>query len=418
MSAMGRLGRFSFCCTFALAVLAGCGNGDDNGDGGGAVSNTEPDSAFTTISPVGSIQYLGREYVPVCMNGSPYHFFVKRGSVNKLVMYYQGGGACWEQLTCSFPSCDTNVDPQGSDNPNNFGSGFADLTNPANPFRDWHIVFVSYCSCDVHFGDSAQDYPLHVEHRGYHNARVAEKWARDLFPNPEVVFVTGSSAGAYGAWFHAPLLHDAWPNAQFHVLADAGNGVITPEFLREYFPNWNFAANLPPDIPGLAEVLEEERGIVGYTEVIANRFPQTNWAQYSTAFDGGFGGQTSFYNIMLNQNMPAQSLVWWNASCAFNAQMRAQAIDTAARVPSNYRYYIGTGSRHTTWGNNKVYSDTTGGVPTIVDWVNEMLANGPGWTNVECTNCGLLLPGDPRPDPLQAPFEQAGDDVVIQCDAP
>jgi hypothetical protein len=56
--------------------------------------------------------------------------------------------------------------------------------------------FVSYCSCDVHFGDAAQEYPPHVEHRGYQNSRIVEKWAREHFVNPEQIFVTGSSAGA------------------------------------------------------------------------------------------------------------------------------------------------------------------------------------------------------------------------------
>ena len=88
--------------------------------------------------------------------------------------------------------------------------------------------------------------------------------------------------------------------------------------------------------------------------------------------------------------------------------MRQQAQDTSAAVPTNYRYYIGTGSRHTMFGSNKVYTDTTGGVPTIVGWVNAMLNSSPpslvdpAWDNVECTNCGLLLSGDPRPSPLTA----------------
>jgi hypothetical protein len=119
-------------------------------------------------------------------------------------------------------------------------------------------------------------------------------------------------------------------------------------------------------------------------------------------------------------NNPIAALSWHTASCAFNARMREQAYETAAAVPANYRYYIGTGSRHTMWGSNKVYGDTTGGVPPIVDWVNAMLDStgtspDPAWTNVECTNCGLLLPGDPRPNPLVAPFTQVGPDVVIQC---
>ncbi len=335
-------------------------------------------------------------------------------------MYYQGGGACWEDLTCSIPVCDNSVNPAGGDNPNNQSVGFADRNNPANPFRDWHIVFVSYCSCDIHFGDAAQDYPTHVEHRGYHNSRVVEKFAREHFVNPDVVFVTGSSAGAYGAWFNAPLHHEVWPASQIHVLADAGNGVITQDFLDSYFPNWNFEANLPADFPELREVLENGSGIPGYTEVVANEFPNTNWAHYSSAYDGSFGGQSGFYNLMLNGNDPAFALTWWQASCAFNDVMRTQAIDTYAVVPDNYRYYIGTGSRHTMWGSNKVYTDTTGGVPTLVDWVNGMLDSEPGapdpeWTNVECANCGLLLAGDPRPNPLQPPFEQVGPDVVIDC---
>jgi len=90
-------------------------------------------------------------------------------------------------------------------------------------------------------------------------------------------------------------------------------------------------------------------------------------------------------------------------------------IATAAAVPSNYRYYIGTGSRHTMWGSNKVYTDTTGGVPTLVDWAGAMLDGTPAWTDVECTNCGLLLPGDPAPSPLQAPFSMIGTDIVITC---
>jgi pectinacetylesterase len=379
------------------------------------VSPNVDDTQFTTYSPTDSIHYQGRTFTPICMNGSPYHFFAKRGSVNRLLVYYQGGGACWEQLTCSLPACDTTVNPNGSDNPNNVSGGFADGNNPSNPFRDWNVVFVAYCSCDVHFGDAAQDYPLHVEHRGYENSRVVEKWAREHFLDPELVFVTGSSAGAYGAWFNAPLHEGVWPASKFRVLADAGNGVITQSFLDNEFPHWNFAANIPNDIPGLADVLVNGTGIVGYTEVITKFFPTTRWAHYATAFDGGFGGQTGFYNIMLHDNNPVAALSWWEGSCAFHEKMREQALATAAAVPSNYRYYIGTGSRHTMWGSNKVYTDTTGGVPLLVDWVNAMIDGTPAWTNVECTNCGLTLPGDPAPNPLQPPFEMVGPNIVINC---
>lgn len=374
---------------------------------------------FTAIEP-GQTEYLGRTYDPQCMQGDQYRFFGKRGTVNKLVMYYMGGGACWNNLTCGVPTCTTSP-PADLDGLN---SGFADFDNPANPFRDWHYVFVSYCSCDVHFGDATQEYVgfenLTVEHKGYHNAKVAERWAREHFLNPEEVFVTGSSAGAYGAWFNAPLLHDVWPASQVHVLADAGNGVITEDFLQNEFSNWNFTANLP-DIPGVIESITEGNGMPGYTEAVAAYFPDTHWAHYSTLYDGGQGGQTGFFNIMLNDGNPLAGAVWWEASCQFGDTALAQSLDIYDTAPSNYRYYFGTGSRHTMWGNDKVYDDTTGNVPPVVSWIEGMLASAPGgshpaWTNVLCEDCGLLLEGDPAPSPLQAPFETRGDDTVIVCE--
>jgi len=48
-------------------------------------------------------------------------------------------------------------------------------------------------------------------------------------------------------------------------------------------------------------------------------------------------------------------------------------------------------------------------------------ASGPdgrdgNWANVLCSNCGLLLEGDPMPEPLEPPFEQQGEDVFIVCE--
>lgn len=373
---------------------------------------------YLTLTP-GPTEYLGRTYVPQCVQGSEYRYFARRGTTNKLLIYYQGGGACWNALTCAIPSCrslpEENLDAFAAD-------GFFDLDNPDNPFRDWNIVFVSYCSCDIHFGDASIEYEEGDEtsqHLGFHNARVAEKWAREHFVNPEVVFVTGSSAGAYGAWFHGPLLHEVWPASQFHVLADAGNGVITETFLQNELAVWNFTANLP-DIPGVSESITEGGGIVDYTLAIARQYPETNWAHYSTLYDGSPGGQSGFYNVMLTNGSPTATLRWWDASCAFAELALSQAQRTYEAMPSNYRYYFGTGSAHTVFRNDKVYEGRSGGVPVLVDWVRAMLASGPGstdprWTNALCSDCGVILPEDPKPVPLETPFTERGEQVVVEC---
>ena len=131
-----------------------------------------------------------------------------------------------------------------------------------------------------------------------------------------------------------------WPASQFQVLADAGNGVITQDFLQNEFSHWDFEKNIPSTIPGVLESLTEGTGIVGYTEAVTSFFPETRWAHYATAFDGGSGGQTGFYNIMLNNNDPLAALTWWNDSCAFNSATRAQAQES----PRPYRPTIATTS--------------------------------------------------------------------------
>jgi hypothetical protein len=396
------------------------------------VSPLLDDTEFQPVSPVGPIEYEGATLDPRCGfdDDSDYHFFVKRGSVNKLVVYYQGGGACWENLTCGLPVCKDGSDPI-ADDPDNFPGGFGDLQNPANPFKDWNSVFVTYCTCDVHFGDADQVYSglfgdIAISHRGFQNAKVVEKFAREHFLSPETVFVTGSSAGGYGALFHAPLLHEVWPASTIRVLGDASNGVITADFLQNEFENWNFKANIPDEIPGVLESIESGEGLVGYVEAVADYYDQTNWGHYSTSYDGGTGGQTGFYNVMLNRNNPLAAVTWWNASCSFNDVMVEQANETFSRAAQNYRYYIGTGSRHTMWGSNKVYTDQSGGESqTIVDWIDDMLAYDPAvspagdWQNVQCENCGLVLPGDPTPPRLPTdPFFPSGADTVIECPVP
>jgi hypothetical protein len=396
------------------------------------VSPLLDETEFQPVSPTGPVEYEGRTLEARCgFDDDPdYHFFVKRGSVNKVVMYYQGGGACWENLTCSIPVCKDGADPV-ADDPDNFVGGFSDLGHPDNPFKDWNVVFVTYCTCDIHFGDIDQTYtgpfpPINVSHRGFQNAKIVEKFARENFLNPEVIFVTGSSAGGYGALFHGPLLHEVWPAAEFKILGDASNGVITQSFLQNEFNNWNFTANLPADIPGVVESITSGEGMVAYTEAVAGHFPDSTFANYSTAFDGGTGGQTGFYNVMLNANNPLAATTWWNGSCRFNEAMVDQSYDTFARAPSNYRYYIGSGSRHTMYGSDKVYSDQAGGEQqTIVDWVADMIAFDPltapsdDWQNVECDECRFTRPGDPTPPVIPTPpFFRVFGTPVILCPTP
>ncbi|MFM8984450.1 MAG: hypothetical protein ACKONH_00050, partial [Planctomycetia bacterium] len=50
--------------------------------------------------------------------------------VNKLLMYYQGGGACWDDATCSLPTCEPDENANGRDEPNGIRPGCGDREGP------------------------------------------------------------------------------------------------------------------------------------------------------------------------------------------------------------------------------------------------------------------------------------------------
>ena len=266
------------------------------------VSSTD----FTTIPASGTTTYLGKSLTPICMNGSPYEFFVKRGSVNKLLVYYQGGGACWDSLTCSVPVCDTSVND--GDNPAHATPG-----SPIRAIRATRSATGTSSSCRTAAATSTSATPrrtirLHVEHRGYDNSRIVEKWAREHFVNPDaglrhrlerrrirrVVQCAAARDGVAGVALPGPRRR----GQRRHHAGLPGERLPALELRGEH-----------PDatIPGVLDVAHRRhrhpRLHRGRSRASS---PRPRWAHYATAFDGGTGGQTGFYNIMLNNNDPAR----------------------------------------------------------------------------------------------------------------
>lgn len=105
-----------------------------------------------------------------CAFGDDYSFMVRRGqgdSLNKVVVEFQGGGACWNEETCTrsdntdftdttlleatvpflrFSAFDCNVwNSWGIMHSTLFG-GLIDREEKGNPVSGWSYVFVSYCT--------------------------------------------------------------------------------------------------------------------------------------------------------------------------------------------------------------------------------------------------------------------------------
>ncbi len=115
----------------------------------------------------------------MCARGQPWEFFVRPGKVNKVIVEFQGGGACWDYLSCT-PGAHIFVDhmripPAMSDE--SVATGLLDHSDPRNPFRDWTHVYVPYCTGDVHWGDADHEYKFMstaytVHHHGADNVKA------------------------------------------------------------------------------------------------------------------------------------------------------------------------------------------------------------------------------------------------------
>jgi hypothetical protein len=300
-----------------------------------------------------------------CGNGSPYAFFVRPGDPAKLTVNFQGGGACWDRATCGpLGPFDRSVgDAEGEIG----AGGLFDFEDPRNPIADHTVVFVSYCTGDVHTGGRTMtfegDPALTMQFRGYDNATLILDWMQANYPNAEQVFVTGTSAGAYGALFNAARIFAAYPTAQHRVLGDAGVGVTPPDW--QGFDQWGMADHLPTDVAfgqpdvGLATALAE------YT---AAAFPEAQVAQYTTVADGT---QAFFYGLM-----GGQPDTWTE---------RMRTVLGPLEAIEGARLFLAPGALHGILPRPEYYSVTADGV-ALADWLPAWLA-GEDVPSVLCADC-------------------------------
>lgn len=306
----------------------------------------------------------------ICALGTPYAFYARPAAVpgDKLVIHFQGGGACWLGENCS-PQHAPTYDPQvdASDNPINFG-GIFDLANPANPFGDYNMVVVSYCTADLHVGNIVTDYEtdtgtVRIHHNGATNATTALSWVFENIQKPETVFVTGCSAGAIASPFYTQHIAEAYPNARIEQLGDAAGGLRNPELANLFFANWGTASILPEayaDIP-INKLTFEQFYITS-----ASLYPNISFSQYNAAYDDV---QTYFLTLTGLQDGSLPEL------------LQANFADINATV-DNFNTFTAGGREHCVTNTPDFYTYRVNDV-SLRDWVAD-LAAGNEVGNVSC----------------------------------
>lgn len=198
-----------------------------------------------------------------CIDGSPSGVGIRYGEESdKVAIVFEAGGACFNEVTCG--SFMDGVEYFDESNPAEF-SDFAEerlafgmnTDDPENPFHDWNLVFVPYCTGDVHAGSrengEVPDFQGDLQFRGYHNFGLDLERIGATFPWPSQVVVTGASAGGFGAAFNYDRVASAYEYADIPVsLLDDSGPPFDTKFasacLQEQWRDlWGLDRTLPPD---------------------------------------------------------------------------------------------------------------------------------------------------------------------------
>jgi len=301
-----------------------------------------------------------------CALGTPFAFFVEIGDPRKLMVYFQGGGACWDAATCDPRSKVRMYKPAvGEREP--YRTGLLDVANSENPVRDYTKVFVPYCTGDAHLGartvafdvpasrtDSAHQFVVH--HNGVANAAAALDWVYAHVPLPQTILVTGESAGSIPTPVYAAAVSKHYPRARVVQLGDGSGSYVNASGVTT---SWRGL----PGIRALNALPPLDSATLTYPELYdlaAHASPRITFAQINSANDS----TQAFFLRAVDRSSPTVQV------------LLAQNFTTIRRSVPSFRSYTIPGAMHTIIPRSEFYTTSVDGI-RLRDWVAALVDGAP-----------------------------------------
>ena len=362
--------RLILLLTAALVAFAACSD-----DGDPMATDDRSDAPSTTAAPAASTEWR-KVLAPAtcrCSDGSEFNYWVREGDPEKVVFFLAGGGACFSAETCgpADPTFTRNLagGPGSSEDPP-VGEGIFDFDREDNPFRDHSVVYVPYCTGDLHLGNATHDYGdgVVVHHNGLANAGTALAATAAMFPDAEQVVVAGASAGSAGAPMYGGLAQDVLPDADVTILAD-GSGAFPPDegITTAIGALWGSHTNLPPwpETEGEPAAAWNLPGLFVQT---LRHAPDVTAATINSAYDET---QSEFVKLI---GLDDDLLTLIDANAEY-VESRGVELHT----------WVNAGTMHTVLMRPELYTlevDDT----SLLDWVTGLVA-GEDVEDVQCEEC-------------------------------
>jgi pectinacetylesterase len=299
-----------------------------------------------------------------CAGGSEFNFWVREADPTKIVLFLEGGGACFDATSCAFvdaPSTLYDWNISADDDPAR-QDGIFELANEDNPFAGYTFVYVPYCTGDVHLGNIIREYSpeVSVHHVGAVNGLSALAHLAGNYGDAAQVVVVGESAGAIASPVYGGLVSDLLPDAQVTVFADgsgaypddpgtsAAIGALWGAFAN--VPNWEVNEGITP----------EEWSIPRFWVQAGLHDPEITMARFDYDHDAV---QASFIE----------------ATGTATADLAATMADNEAMIEAAgvVQYsYTAPGDEHTLVRTDDFYAMQIDDV-ALVDWVTDLVAGEP-----------------------------------------
>ncbi len=328
-------------------LLAACGGGRSPSQALGL-----PENVWTWIDVPGAI----------CSDGSPTGLAVNPGSGDTLVLFLNGGGACWDPVTCGAGLAQGGPYGQAqfqSELASHGPGSIVDRTVADGIYgAGATLVFLPYCTGDVHWGKSTNDYPgvRTWHHAGQPNLAANVSWLAARIPSPARLVVSGSSGGGYGSLLAHDLARTTWPSAKGYLVDDAGPPLVgndVPAAERTaWIASWRLDLTLLPLCTACADDLSR------VLDTLASKYPGDRIALVSS-----------------RQDSVIRSFLLQTPSGFESALL--QLVDERIAPHPNARAFLVDGADHALLRRPGSYS--AGGV-ALPSWLGQMVNDDPAWS--------------------------------------
>jgi hypothetical protein len=305
-----------------------------------------------------------------CRSGEPTGIGVRYADSDDLLIYFQGGGACFHSLAClTNPQTADAAEFYGAWAPGLGRSGIFNDDHPANPAADFNVVYVPYCSGDVFAGDR-EDVELEgldpQQFVGYRNVTAFLDRVVPTFRGAPQVLIVGASAGGFGASFNAIRIARSFPESQVTLVNDSAplfsDDYVAPCLQQRWRDVWGLDDTIPagcdacfnPDGGGLSNLFDH----------ISAALPKVNLGLISATRDATI---SIFYAFGVD------------ACSGFGIftgdQFQAGLYELRERVlaPNGWGSYFIPANTHVWTQNSDFYNTEVAGAP-LTDWLADLMA--------------------------------------------